>query len=96
MPFWLAFAGAVGATLVLTLGSVFEALRASWPRKLGGQAFIGCPLCVGTWVGAASYLLTPSWKLAFVQALSALWFGAAVGATALLLRRAIDALGSVE
>lgn len=45
IPLWLLLVGAVGATLILTLGSIFSWLR-DWVEA------VHCPQCVGFWVGA--------------------------------------------
>lgn len=43
-PMWLLTVGAVGATLIITLGSIF-----AWLRRL--FEFTDCPQCSGFWVG---------------------------------------------
>jgi hypothetical protein len=43
--------GAVGLTIILTRGSIFARVRKVWP------SFLGCPLCVGAWVGAGLFFL---------------------------------------
>jgi hypothetical protein len=38
----------IGATLIITRGTIFRPLQQLWP------VFFTCPLCVGFWVGAAA------------------------------------------
>lgn len=37
--------GLIGATIIFTCSSLFERVRAIYPK------FLGCALCVGFWVG---------------------------------------------
>jgi hypothetical protein len=64
------FAGLVGATVILTRGSIFARVRALWP------ALLACPLCAGFWIGLGGAMLLRE------RAVDTLLAGCAVGAAA--------------
>ena len=41
----------VGATIIITRGTIFARLQTSWPK------FFTCSMCVGFWIGAVSMLV---------------------------------------
>ena len=45
------YVGLVGITLIVTSSRLFARLRVIWPE------FLGCPMCVGFWIGCFAYLL---------------------------------------
>jgi hypothetical protein len=48
-----------GLTLVVTTSWIFAPLRALAGRSRIGAAFIGCPMCVGWWVGVLVAVALP-------------------------------------
>lgn len=51
VPLLLLLAGAVGLTIVVTLGNIAAPLRRIYPPLLS------CPMCCGVWIGGASGVL---------------------------------------
>jgi hypothetical protein len=90
-PLVLLLAFGVGATIVVTYGSIFAWLRALY------EPFFGCALCVGTWIGAGIYLthqdgFPPVLEISLRTAPDAVLFGALTGTLALIVMRVLGIL----
>lgn len=90
----------VSITLVVTQGTLFDAARARGPRLW--RELLGCPLCLGVWVGMALWGLLgpaptlldhlPRWAGASGEALG---MGCLTGVAALTLKLVWIALENV-
>ena len=80
---WFLLLCAVGMTLIMARSTLFEPVRKIWPK------FLGCPQCVGFWVGAA--IGSSAFHVAAVdRAMDAVLFGCATSVASLFVYLAIS------
>jgi len=78
MPLSL-WVGLVGMTLIVTWSHLFRRIRAWCP------SFLGCPLCVGTWIGWAGGLIARSVMCPRLPGFEIVCIGPAVGLLSLFV-----------
>lgn len=52
IPYWLQILAAVGATVIIVYGTIFETPR-NWLKRKHSilREFLSCSMCIGLWVG---------------------------------------------